>query len=250
MSHTVNYTLTDLTNHWPGNRNRLVLLKDACSSVAGFQHEAEKFMSNMTELGVQTQTCKSVFHDVLKIRDGIYSNRLQNTKHVIPAADDHSNHHIPHFGDTALTGRYLETDFERLYPKTIELIKDSLKALPVPIKSKSARPPSVAVALPASPETHSPLRGMNPMNNSANFGNLSSTLPLGSTSSGLDAFHLKMRSTNNPLPPVQNRRKIYKELAVTRINNNSNSTPSSNNSSNAGNGGDSEIQNASGASSK
>lgn len=31
MSHTVNYTLQDLTHHWPGDKKRLVLLKDGKS---------------------------------------------------------------------------------------------------------------------------------------------------------------------------------------------------------------------------
>lgn len=52
-SHCVNYTMRDLLSAWPAGRaGDLVLLKDCCSSVPGFEAVGEQFENDMKQAGV------------------------------------------------------------------------------------------------------------------------------------------------------------------------------------------------------
>mmetsp|Transcript_28904 Transcript_28904/g.47957 ORF Transcript_28904/g.47957 Transcript_28904/m.47957 type:complete len:378 (-) Transcript_28904:293-1426(-) len=52
-SHCVNFTLRDLVSVWPRDRMAdLVLLRDCCSAVSGYEAQAEKFENDMRAAGV------------------------------------------------------------------------------------------------------------------------------------------------------------------------------------------------------
>ena len=56
LSHCVNYTLRDIVKYWPKSRDKIVILKDAMSSVKGYEAEGKKFLSDMEYLGCTVTT--------------------------------------------------------------------------------------------------------------------------------------------------------------------------------------------------
>jgi hypothetical protein len=189
MSHTVNYTMHDLTVHWPGNKNRLVLLKDGCSAVPGYEAVAETFMSMISDAGVQLHTCKSVFDDVLGITEGIYDKRLEKPRHCIPL----------------LRGVHDKTLAEELYPMTMKLLSGSIM-FPV----KSVRTTRQAVTGLTGHTTLAPESNGVVLSTSAS--NPGFTVPRNASGSG---------ASRDALPPVRGR-KVYK-VAVSNIESGSNS---------------------------
>ncbi|KAL4140033.1 hypothetical protein PRNP1_015462 [Phytophthora ramorum] len=62
LSHCVNFTVRDLVALWPAERlGDLVILTDCSSPVAGFEAEAQQFLSDMAAKGL-TLTTSSEFH--------------------------------------------------------------------------------------------------------------------------------------------------------------------------------------------
>lgn len=61
MSHCVNYTVRDIVENWPKDEmNKITLLSDCASSVPGFEAASEKFVEDMTEVGVVVTTSENV----------------------------------------------------------------------------------------------------------------------------------------------------------------------------------------------
>ena len=50
-SHCVNYTMRDIVANWRSDYNRLVLLEDCTSTVPGFDDAANRFVSEMKDIG-------------------------------------------------------------------------------------------------------------------------------------------------------------------------------------------------------
>ncbi|KAE8991568.1 hypothetical protein PF011_g17897 [Phytophthora fragariae] len=62
LSHCVNFTVRDLVESWPADRlSDLIILTDCSSPVAGYEAEAEQFLSDMAALGL-TLTTSTEFH--------------------------------------------------------------------------------------------------------------------------------------------------------------------------------------------
>lgn len=58
-SHCVRATVHDIIDHWPsGQPERVVLLTDAMSPVAGFQAQHQEFLQNMSARGVRSMSCE------------------------------------------------------------------------------------------------------------------------------------------------------------------------------------------------
>ncbi|KAL4088295.1 hypothetical protein PRIC1_012719 [Phytophthora ramorum] len=57
LSHCVNFTVRDLVESWPADRlSDLIILTDCSSPVAGYEAEAEQFLSDMAALGLTLTT--------------------------------------------------------------------------------------------------------------------------------------------------------------------------------------------------
>lgn len=62
LSHCVNFTTRDLVDHWPKeNLSKICILKDAASSVAGFEKAGEEFLQDMKDKGCTITTTSEVF---------------------------------------------------------------------------------------------------------------------------------------------------------------------------------------------
>ena len=61
LSHCVNYTTRDIVDNWEGDKSRIIVLKDACSPVAGYEESGKKFLEDMAAVGVTITTCDNVF---------------------------------------------------------------------------------------------------------------------------------------------------------------------------------------------
>ena len=48
----MNYTTRDIVKHWHKDKGRICVLKDACSSVPGFETQGDKFFRDMEKEGV------------------------------------------------------------------------------------------------------------------------------------------------------------------------------------------------------
>ena len=60
-SHCVKSTVEDLEKYWPGeDRSKMIILKDGCSPVAGYEKVAEGFFEKMKEKGLTITTCAEV----------------------------------------------------------------------------------------------------------------------------------------------------------------------------------------------
>ena len=61
-SHCVKFTVEDLLKSWPEeNRSKLIILKDGCSPVAGYERAAYQFFQEMEKKGLTITTCSEVF---------------------------------------------------------------------------------------------------------------------------------------------------------------------------------------------
>ena len=61
-SHCLANTVTDIADNFgEDNIKKMVLLKDACSDVQGFEQQGEDFVKNMKARGMQTSTTKEYF---------------------------------------------------------------------------------------------------------------------------------------------------------------------------------------------
>lgn len=62
MSHCVNYTLENITDHWPKDKlSKITLLTDCASSVPGFEAAGAAFAEKMAKAGVLLKTSTEVF---------------------------------------------------------------------------------------------------------------------------------------------------------------------------------------------
>ena len=60
LSHCVNLTVRDLAGEWDKSRFKdLVVLKDASSSLTGFEKDGDKFLEDMQTMGVSLEKCAS-----------------------------------------------------------------------------------------------------------------------------------------------------------------------------------------------
>ena len=59
-SHCVNFTVMDILKHWHSDPAKLHLLKNGCSSVAGFEQVGEHFLENIKKQGVTVLNCEDV----------------------------------------------------------------------------------------------------------------------------------------------------------------------------------------------
>lgn len=58
-SHCVRATVHDIIDHWPGGRpERVILLTDAMSPVAGFEAQHQEFLQHMSARGVRSMRCE------------------------------------------------------------------------------------------------------------------------------------------------------------------------------------------------
>jgi hypothetical protein len=60
LSHTVNYTIRDLTEAWLGSAADITLLIDGASSVPGFEDVSSSLLSDMRASGMQLKSCEEV----------------------------------------------------------------------------------------------------------------------------------------------------------------------------------------------
>ena len=60
-SHVVKFTVLDILKYWVGEKKRLCLLEDGCSSVQGFEKDGLKFLDDMKKKGVAVVKCDDVF---------------------------------------------------------------------------------------------------------------------------------------------------------------------------------------------
>jgi nicotinamidase-related amidase len=62
MSHCVNYTLSDIVDHWTQEeRAKIILATDCCSAVPGFKDAAKTFQEDMKEAGIRLCTVDEDF---------------------------------------------------------------------------------------------------------------------------------------------------------------------------------------------
>lgn len=62
LSHCVNFTVRDLVSVWPKDQmNKLYVLEDGCSSVAGFEKAGEDFLAFCKDSGVNVIKCADVW---------------------------------------------------------------------------------------------------------------------------------------------------------------------------------------------
>lgn len=220
-----------------GDIHCFVLCFSGCSSVAGFERESEMFMSKMEDAGVQVHTCKSVFNDVLCIKEGIYSTRLDGIKHCLPLPGGAGTAHAL---TTAKDNKQGCVDAELLYPETLKLLRESLTQLPAPIRTTRIR--ATAVPNPTAeggPATPAP-NPRTPTHNNSNTGGGGGGPETNKTIGPLGGIPIdpRLRSTAmgtsvSSLPPVQQppRRKVFKEMAISVNNTNNNNNNGGNNGS-------------------
>lgn len=55
LSHCVNFTVRDIVDNWRGDNSKIVILKDGCSPVEGFESAADEFLFDMKEANVTIQ---------------------------------------------------------------------------------------------------------------------------------------------------------------------------------------------------
>ena len=60
-SHVVKFTVLDILKYWVGEKKRLCLLEDGCSSVQGFEKDGLKFLDDMKKKGLTVVKCNEVF---------------------------------------------------------------------------------------------------------------------------------------------------------------------------------------------
>lgn len=62
LSHCVNFTIRDLVkNFGPESIKKLVLIRDTCSSVPGFEKQGNDFINDMVALGMRVDTSTNIF---------------------------------------------------------------------------------------------------------------------------------------------------------------------------------------------
>lgn len=62
LSHCVNYSMRDLvSNLSPDSRQKIILLRNGCSSIPGYEKVAEEFLSDMAKAGVQFMLTSEMF---------------------------------------------------------------------------------------------------------------------------------------------------------------------------------------------